>query len=207
MIATMQPRILAPASPIAWIDEDMTASPPAPKTIVLVVDPDDGRVWIERQHSIDGVSEAAWHGRLVECSIPTNANAQYVAEWVNGPEFGALLDRVRAGYAGRWDGSNHVGSWSDDANAAADQIAETLRDWPSMDEGGFVEAADWFDNMGRLAVAEEYGVAADTTDDDLYGIAERIDAEAKSDDWYLSQTLGYLESVREAVAIEAEYAR
>lgn len=222
-------RIETPDSPIAWIEEDLSANPPAPKGVYLVVDPDDGRCQIETRHSVDGTSEAAWHGRLIEFPVAAGADAIAVANWINGTipvphaynalaarvrtqdmtfseadiraanaEFGALLDRIVAGYEARWDGSNAIGAYTDDADDAAETIRERLADWSSMDEGGFAEAADWYADADDDAVSAEYGITAETDDDTLWEISARMEADERArGDVVLARTYQYAARLRD----------
>lgn len=90
-----------------------------------------------------------------------------------------LAERVVAGYSCEWDGSNHVGRYSDDAEGACDEI-ESLCEMVGEDERLVVwDAAEWFDALGGWArQAAELGVRPDTSDETLSALEQQLQAEA-----------------------------
>lgn len=118
-----------------------------------------------------------WHRRALRWSIP--ALRTDVAN--------ALLDEIRpeaarivAGYEVEWDGNNHVGSYSADAEEAIEAVSSLCeRTWDSDDIIEAWDAADWFGGVGSNdAQRRSLGITAATTDDELTAIVERERAEA-----------------------------
>lgn len=90
-----------------------------------------------------------------------------------------LLEQVYEGGTIEWDGSNHVGVLTEDAQRAEDEIRERIeRDYDHDWWGWLVwhPAEDWLYAGGLndlYTVAEMLGITAESTDEELDAIVER----------------------------------
>lgn len=181
----------------AWIDPDYTTSPITSKRIAMLYDPDGDAVTVTTRHAIDGTGSRIWHGEYQEWTLPTDADAIRFVDAL--PSLQPLFDRIRAGYECVWDGSNHIGTYSDDARLAIDEIAawiETSAPRIPGDNAGVWYAADWYADYPA-------SITADTTDEEIAAIAEREDT------YYLDEfgavlidTYDYLIGIRDRLAEE-----
>lgn len=122
-----------------------------------------------------------WHGHIRCWSIPA-LTADAANELLE--EIEPLAQRVCDGYASRWDGSNHVADFDDDATAAIEEIAALCeRAKADAAEGvGALKTWDadaWFGGIGSAArQARTLGITAATTDDELAAIEAREEESA-----------------------------
>lgn len=125
----------------------------------------------------NAVPVGVWHRRVRRWTIPalTESAANALLE-----EIAPLAERVVAGYSEVWDGSNHVGEFDADADAAVEAIARLCdRDWSEGEVIAVWNAADYLGNIGSVqAQARALKVTTTTTDDELDTIAEETEAEA-----------------------------
>lgn len=126
-----------------------------------------------------GVPQNVWHGHIrrypIPCLTASAANALMRSDRVQ-----ALAARVCAGYESAWDGNNHVATFSDDADAADDELGVLLwrDDWDPDDCVNAWDVADWMAGMGtREQQRAELGITAVTDDDQLDEIADRLSGE------------------------------
>lgn len=86
-----------------------------------------------------------------------------------------LAQRVCAGFEVVWDGHNHVGKLSDDALQAESEIEHLIEQ--SLDEESDAikvwDAADWLADTDPLTVAEELGITADMSEDDVLALEDK----------------------------------
>jgi len=119
-----------------------------PQPCYLSLDCETQRIWCTYDAEIgNAVPTHVWHRRTLRWSIPP-----LTAEAAND-----LMERVRplaaqivAGYEAVWDGSNHVGRYTADAEAAIEQI-ERICDGP-WDETDVIESwdtEDWLSGIGN----------------------------------------------------------
>jgi len=120
-----------------------------------------------------------------------------------------LAERVCAGFEAVWDGSNRIGTLSDDALQAESEIEHLIAQ--SLDEESDAikvwDAADWLDSTDPLTVAEELGITADMSEDDVLAL------EDKALELYLNPGTcdiitnmgGYLKHVLEAIWEKEEH--
>lgn len=100
-------------------------------------------------------------------------------------EIAPLAARVCDGYSSRWDGSNHVGRYTEDASDAELEIL-TLCERAGGDPEDVrseVDAADFFAGISsrRTVIAETIGVTADTTDDRIAELVEENERIAETE--------------------------
>ena len=114
-----------------------------------------------------------------------------------------LAQRVCDGYDERWDGSNTVGVFNDDATEASEAI-EALCDGPESDLCVW-EASDWFASFSDEDLARDLGITAKTTDDELKNIAFREEQAASDSDGCdgVEGVVEYLTKIRDWLVEEA----
>lgn len=87
-----------------------------------------------------------------------------------------LAERVVAGYETHWNGHNTVARYSEDARAAMREIENYLhaQDYSDEEECNVWDAAEYFGPLGGARdQAQELGITASSTDEDLKVIADR----------------------------------
>lgn len=154
----------------------------APQDAQVSLDCATGALTAETDPEIgNAVPMRQYHGHVRCWSIPA-LTADAANELLE--EIEPLAQRVCDGYASRWDGSNHVADFSDDAEAAIEEIAALCeRSKADAAEGmGALKVWDadaWFGGIGRAAAqARSLGITATTTDDELAAIETREEESA-----------------------------
>lgn len=147
-----------------------------------------------------GVPERVWNNRALRWAIPPlRARAANGLMRRIAPLAQAILD----GYTTRWDGSNHVGSFSPDAREASSRIDYIVQssNWDENEVARLWHAAEYFAVLGDVAYqARELGITADTDDDNLIEIADREAAAALREHGAVLQgTCRALERIRDAL--------
>ncbi|MDO9016121.1 MAG: hypothetical protein Q8S73_12605 [Deltaproteobacteria bacterium] len=153
----------------------------SPQDVHVCLDAETGRLWAAASGEIgNGVPVRVYHGHVQRWSIPA----------LKGDAANALLEeieplaaRVCDGYWSRWDGSNHVAAFDDDASEAIEEIQALCEQAEAAkDEHTTVNvwaAADWLGGIGNAAAqASTLGITAATTDDELAAIETRVEGEA-----------------------------
>jgi hypothetical protein len=158
--------------------------------------------------SVDGeignaVPECVWHGHVQRWKVPALRAAaanKLLAEIRDDAE------RVVAGYEGRWDGSNEVASFDEDALAAREAIEVACDRLAEDDRASLVvySASEWFSTLGNKSnQAHELGITGETTDEQLTEIA-RVEVEGAGSEVDAIEGINeYLAGLREHVRREA----
>lgn len=92
-----------------------------------------------------------------------------------------LAERVVDGYEDLWDGSNWRAVFDEDAQAAIREIEALCDAADPSDAVRAWDAGDWLTASGgvsREAVRAEFGISAETSDEELSAIEARVEAEA-----------------------------
>lgn len=150
----------------------------------LELDPENGRVKFGVNPEVGpphGVPADVWHGVRMRWGAPSTLTGQACVDLFE--ELRPLLERVAAGHSVVWNGSNHVGRLTDDAQAASEAIEETLyklRDDPtSADHASVWNAGEWIWGSNSLhGVAGDLEITADTSDADLEALATKLEGDA-----------------------------
>jgi hypothetical protein len=201
-VQTMSPRHTITATHMAeWIERDDYATPTCQQRIVLWYDPASNEVGVSTQYATNDTRRDTWLRRRLEWTMPSDTHAvQFVAAL---PELDPLFDRIHAGYDTRWDGSNHVGTYTDDARMAIQQVADWLdTECPRIpgENAGVWHAADWYTDYPE-------GVTANTTDAELAEISEREDSIYYHEyGAVIVDTLDYLTAYRDQLREETDHA-
>lgn len=194
-MTTTRFRVKPETDRLAWICPDPSANPPVPLQHYLALDTRDGSLFVGWSYQSDNaVPMGVWHGIVRRYNLPTATNAEALTKAINKGEFDGLFDRICKGTEVVWNGNNHVARSTDDVVAAEEELLEELATYTlAPDTGGLWDAADW---LQYIDIAAEYGITSDTTDEELEEIAERIEAEARSDGAVVYRTLETLEDAR-----------
>lgn len=180
-----------------------------PQPAVLVLDLADGELTCRYNPEIgNGVPESVWHHRTLWIDIP-----RLTADAANAlmAEVAPVAERVLAGATISWDGHNHVGRLTADAEAALEELTDRCRPdgfhWSSDDMVSVWDADDWFSAEGREQACERLGLTAESTDADLDRMAadEEHDARGGTDAGYvlLRGARQYLAMLREDLRDQA----
>lgn len=164
------------------------------RRLYLRADWSDGALDFVERRAGGGVPAREWHGHLEAFALPVQGVT--VRDWGLLQEaLQPLVARVMAGYESEWSGSDRVARFSADADAAREEMRETLERW-SYDEVQVWQAGDWLapallwrDEMGRqcghvaaVSVAcDDWVVTPETTDEQLAEIAQRLEGEVDAD--------------------------
>lgn len=129
-----------------------------------------------------GTSMDAWHGLVRRYRVPATLSregCENLAETLQ-----PLLQRVVDGFEEVWNGSNHVGRLTQDASHAEYEI-ESVIDRLNQTDGDHVQvwdAAEWLAGQGSgEEAARDLGVTADSTDEEIAALAQRLEEEADLD--------------------------
>jgi hypothetical protein len=118
-----------------------------------------------------------WHGHRRRYPIPC-LTAKAANELLD--EIAPLAARVCDGYASRWNGQNHVASFTEAAADAERQIRALCEEADPEQAVKVWDAADWFAGLGnRDRQRRELGITAATTDEELDAIESREQTEAE----------------------------
>lgn len=134
----------------------------------------------------NGVPADVWHGRTLRFNIPNNLTAKGIQDLVQDVK--PLLERIHAGHDERWDGNNWIGTLTEDAKAASEELERELETSTNIyEEAQIWDAADWLQDEDVTSL----GITATTTDEQLQEIADKI-----TDDL---ETLTHLENLTRAL--------
>jgi hypothetical protein len=142
----------------------------------VVLDCETGRLWAEACSGRNGVPVKEYHRVWLTWSIE-RLKASVANDLL--AEIAPLAQRILGGFEATWDGHNHVGEYTTEAETASDDINELcLRCNDPTDCLQVWDAFDWLNDLSAAAL----GITAETTDDDLDAIADRVRNEAANDD-------------------------
>jgi hypothetical protein len=141
-----------------------------PQSCYIEFDPCDGVVSASSNSEIgNAVPMYVWHGIVRRYHLPYAIyGTSYVAL---AEEIKPLLARVQEGFEEVWDGSNHVGTLTDDAQTAENEIEAAIESW--CDESDAIkvwDASDWLQGETNA----DLGITATTADDELEAISDKI---------------------------------
>jgi len=171
----------------------------APRTLRAETDMEPG----------SAVPMAVHHGHRRRWTIPP-LRESVATELLH--EIAPLAERMCDGYSSRWDGSNHVARYTEDAiEAETDILAACERAGADPDDvRSEVTASDFFSGVSSRwdVIAEACGVTADTTDAEIAAKAEENETIAETEmgadltgaEEYLRDLREQLRAAREASA-------
>lgn len=128
-----------------------------------------------------------YHHRTLEWSSANVTGAVADADAIRdlAVKLQPLLDRVAAGFDVVWNGSNGVGTLTDDAQAASDEIDAIMErlnpeDWSAPVD--VWDARDW--------IGDNHDIIAETSNEEIVEMAEEYEAVAKRDGIHLTYNRG-----------------
>ncbi|MFA4944898.1 MAG: hypothetical protein WC789_09390 [Lentisphaeria bacterium] len=170
-----------------------------PASIQLWLDPEARRCLLETYSPGQGVPVAEWHGRQITIPVDNydgQPNGPAIVQWLRSEAGQALLGRLCAGHSEEWDGNNYVGRLDADAQAAREAIERYLSASPTLPDGaGLWDAGDWLSGC-----AADLGITAETTDEEITALADRLEAEAAAECVVLDGAEEWLTARRAALA-------
>jgi hypothetical protein len=97
----------------------------------------------------NGIPSAVWHGRDIRIPVSPFVAGPDLADFLERFDRGrVLLERIHEGHAIAWDGSNHVGSLTEDAQAARVELEAALQEVKQADVQriqDWLGSLPWFD--------------------------------------------------------------
>lgn len=109
----------------------------------IEVDPEEKTLGVYCNGNINGTPEDVWHGRRLWYRIndPMHTTIAEISALID--EAKPYAERICAGYDTEWDGNNWVGSLNEDAEEAAQTIAQIVGEfYPSPENGLFDDEDD-----------------------------------------------------------------
>lgn len=178
--------------PTDLLHPDPSSSTGAAKKPVLEFDTEDGSIRIVFLLECDNaVPEYVWHGFARRWPIPVLSDAKRMSQAINAGELDALFNRILEGASSYWNGHNRVCDLSEDAQEASQAVERWLTNLPSLPEtAGVWDADDWFDD-------DPEDLTAETTDEELYAMAEALDEGALAHHVVLTDTQKFLRKRRD----------
>jgi len=165
----------------------------------IQLDPEDGTLHADWSGEIgNGVPSDVWHGLSRRYYIAPSLKGEAIADLLEDSDLLGLVARICAGYEETWDGSNNVGTLTDDAQDAEDDLKRLL-DAASCNSSNLSviwTARDWFFNLASVSgTAEEIIGFLDAEDRDQ---AETIAAEWVDDQIGLAIAGGHADDIEDA---------
>ncbi len=120
---------------------------------------EDGAIKLEADYSgdISGVPANVWHGLVRRLTVPAQVSRSALESLASNEEFIVLVNRMHAGFDSDWNGNNYVGTLTDDAKQAEEEIEQMLQ---SLDCAEVWDAADWCQDISIAELIENGSVAA-----------------------------------------------
>lgn len=164
----------------------------------IAFDPEKRVVWVTQQDHDNATPMNEYLRQVLTGDLAGHPEEQATREYLAGEHAQSLLATVCEGFEIIWDGNNHVGTLTDAASDAWDDLCNALNDLPDS-EWQTWSAGDWLHET-----INEF-VTAETTDDELRTLAGQLEAEAESAHAViLDDVFDYLESVRHEMQEAAE---
>lgn len=170
-----------------------------PQPVYLVIDPEDETIRMNYDREIGGgVPDSVANGELLRYyldGVPAVAEANDIMEQVR-----PIAERIAAGHFVEWDGRNWVGSLSDEAREAEEELKEELEGLSmSLDEQ---KVWDWeYCDMSTSDLDR-----GDVSDKELFEEVDEMEAYAESEgaviDCFLKEELFRRRNCRRAEEIE-----
>jgi len=110
----------------------------------IVIDPESREIAVIQHEDSGSTPAPEWHWLMRRWTIDAYPDADEVREYLEG-EARPLLNTIYDGYKTHYDGSNLRGLWSDEAQAAADEIASDIEALGSALTPYYAE--EWLENV------------------------------------------------------------
>ncbi|KAA0677637.1 hypothetical protein [Roseomonas genomospecies 6] len=134
-----------------------------------------------------GTPAAEWHRRTLTYHLADaqgGARALDIArlktDLADGGRLAILIDRIRAGHSVEWDGSNHVGRLTEDAQDAESELRDLINDDAYASTVEVWDAGIWLiGNNSDQEVLRELGLTTSATDEDIAASVASLKNEIK----------------------------
>jgi len=135
----------------AAINFEFTASGPVTCQHHVYLDPQSGGVWIDWNytHERDSMPESVFSGRVLRAPVPWGVKLDALLNVITDE----IRDLIFAGYEAYHDGSNFRGRYTDEANAAWEQLSQEIEEIEP--DYQFFDAGSYYD-MARGQLIQEY---------------------------------------------------
>ncbi len=158
----------------------------------LWIDPSAPRCEVRAYCQQNAAPAAEYHNHVLTVDLVPELvlDTANLREWLTDGPGQQLLTRICAGHDIVWDGHNHVGQLTADAEAAFEEFTTALDDWPLSDWQVIADVAEY------LYEWAESEVTADMTEADLARLAAEAEQLAAAEQYYIAGDVQkYLEGV------------
>lgn len=149
----------------------------------------------------NGVPSKVWHNRTLRVPINPELSAGEIENFLHDDATTRLLARIVDGHDVEWDGSNHVGSLTDDARDALEslgRLAEGL-----VTETPVMSADEWLFGGGQHLLDHWADCSLENAVDELMKYVDEYahvpDAKAEIPQVLLDKALSYLQNERDGL--------
>lgn len=116
---------------------------------------ESGSVYADYEGGVgEGLPASVWHGRDARISIRPTVSGKALREMFADNDFLALARRYYDGLTVEWDGSNNVGTLTEDAKAALEEIERMAED---LDCINVFDADTWIECATREEMSQHGG--------------------------------------------------
>lgn len=160
----------------------------------LKLDPEAREAWVTQEYQDNSTSMREWNGLVISWCVNSHPSEADMRQWIE--TYDAELTTICNGFERRWNGSNHVGSLSEEAHVTFDSI-----EWLFDNDAGP-------DNYYEVWTVESWldgslnQISADMSDEQLAEFAEA--AEPGSEIVVLGDILKYLTQHRDNLEADQE---
>jgi len=147
----------------------------------------DGDYELSQEYDGGGIPIEEYNGLTLIYALPERPDEKAARTYLESQEAVGLIERIHAGHGTTWDGHNTVGTLTDDAEAAIQELLDGIERLPE-NKVALWTADEWW---GNLADAE-IGIGALATDAEIAALVEKLEADARAENVVLAETEEYL---------------
>lgn len=172
--------------------------PGRPTYTALFIDPARRVATVTQQQRTNSTTMSIYHGVHLETTIYGHPDEGELRDYLEQGAGQELLQDIVYGHTVDWDGQNHVGSLSEDAAAAWDELKRDMNNYHDS-KYSFWEAGEWLLEGARSVVT------AQTTDEELAEWADAWMSHAQAENVVLDEAaLDWLTNYRDQLREEEE---
>jgi|GEM_PF-3089020 len=160
----------------------------------LKLDPRDRTVWVTQEYNDNATPSDEWNGLILTWGVPSHPTETAMRQWIT--ESMGVLITICDGFESRWNGSNHVGSLSEEARAAKEAI-----EFEFDNDGGPTNYYETWDVEAWLESSMNE-ITATTTDEQLADLAEQWQPDAST--IVIGDILSYITQHRDNLKWDAD---
>lgn len=131
----------------------------------LKLDPRDRTVWVTQEYNDNSTPVDEWNNLIQTWCVNSHPSAANMSEWITDNL--DLLTTICDGFEERWNGSNHVGSYSEEARSTMEAI-----EFAFDNDAGPINYYEFWTVEGWLENSRDE-ITADMTDAQLADLAEQ----------------------------------